>query len=80
MRDGLAIKNIRAKVPGERMAATVRSAQAFEAMQPFERLGKALPPPGQRVRGPRKSSGLICCGTAILAATVHGRDARGNSK
>ena len=29
------------KVPGEDMAATVRSSQAFEAMEPFERLNKA---------------------------------------
>ena len=40
IRDGLALKNI--KVPGEDMAATVRSSQAFEAMEPFERLKKAL--------------------------------------
>ena len=39
IRDGLALKNI--KVPGEDMAATVRSFQAFEAMEPFERLKKA---------------------------------------
>ena len=39
IRDGLALKNI--KVPGEDMAATVRSSQAFEAMEPFERLKKA---------------------------------------
>ena len=39
IRDGLALKNI--KVPGEDMAATVRSSQAFEAMEPFERLNKA---------------------------------------
>ena len=25
-------------------------------------------------------SGVICCGTAILAVTVHGRDARATSK
>jgi hypothetical protein len=41
MHDGLAPKNIRAKVPGEDMAATVRSSQCFEAMEPFERLNKA---------------------------------------
>ena len=29
------------------------------------------PPPG---------SGVICCGTAILAVTLHGRDARRTSK
>ena len=45
IRDGLALKNI--KVPGEDMAATVRSSQAFEAMEPFERLHKALSRPGQ---------------------------------
>jgi hypothetical protein len=39
IRDGLALKNI--KVPGEDMAATVRSSQAFVAMVPFERLNKA---------------------------------------
>ena len=39
IRAGLALKNI--KVPGEDMAATVRSSQAFEAMEPFERLKKA---------------------------------------
>ena len=39
IRDGLALKNI--KVPGEDLAATVRSFQAFEAMEPFERLNKA---------------------------------------
>jgi hypothetical protein len=42
IRDGLAFKNI--KVPGEDMAATVRSSQAFEAMVPFERLNKARSP------------------------------------
>jgi hypothetical protein len=42
IRDGLALKNI--KVPGEDMAATVRSSQAFEAMEPFERLNKARSP------------------------------------
>jgi hypothetical protein len=47
IRDGSALKNIRAKVPGEDMAATVRSAQAFQAMEPFERLHKALSRPGQ---------------------------------
>ena len=41
IRDGLALKNIHAKLPGEDMAATVRSSQAFEAMVPFERLHKA---------------------------------------
>ncbi len=41
IRDGVALKNIRAKVPGEDMAATVRSSQAFGAMEPFERLHKA---------------------------------------
>ena len=39
IRDGLALKNI--EVPGEDMAATVRSSQAFNAMEPFERLNKA---------------------------------------
>ena len=39
MRDGLALKNI--KVPGKDMAATARSSQAFDAMEPFERLHKA---------------------------------------
>jgi hypothetical protein len=39
---GVALKNI--KVPGEDMAATVRSPQAFEAMEPFERLNKARSP------------------------------------
>jgi hypothetical protein len=39
---GVALKNI--KVPGEDMAATVRSSQAFEAMEPFERLNKARSP------------------------------------
>ncbi|MGO8817571.1 MAG: hypothetical protein ACLQVG_23235 [Terriglobia bacterium] len=38
IRAGLALKNI--KVPGEDMAATARSSQAFEAMEPFERLKK----------------------------------------
>ena len=33
------LKNI--KVPGKDMAATVRSSQAFDAMEPFERLNKA---------------------------------------
>ena len=47
IRDGVALKNIRAKVPGEDMAATVRSSQAFEAMEPFERLEKALSRRGQ---------------------------------
>jgi hypothetical protein len=47
IRDGVALKNIRAKVPGEDMAATVRSSQAFNAMEPFERLGKALARRGQ---------------------------------
>jgi hypothetical protein len=42
IRDGVALKNI--KVPGEDMAATVRSPQAFEAMEPFERLNKARSP------------------------------------
>ena len=42
IRDGLALKNI--KVPGEDMAATVRSSQAFEAVEPFERLHKAMSP------------------------------------
>jgi hypothetical protein len=37
--DGLALKNI--KVPGEDMAATVQPSQAFEAMEPFDRLNKA---------------------------------------
>ena len=45
IRDGLALKNN--KVPGEDMAATVRSSQAFNAMEPFERLHKALSRPGQ---------------------------------
>ncbi len=44
IRDGLALKNIHAKLPGEDMAATVRSSQAFEAMEPFERLNKARSP------------------------------------
>ncbi|MGO8814370.1 MAG: hypothetical protein ACLQVG_06830 [Terriglobia bacterium] len=39
IRDGVALKNI--KVPGEDLAATARSSQAFEAMEPFERLNKA---------------------------------------
>ncbi len=39
IRHGLALKNI--KVPGEDLAATVRSSQAFGAMEPFERLKKA---------------------------------------
>jgi hypothetical protein len=39
IRAGLPLKNI--KVPGEDMAATVRSSQAFEAEEPFERLHKA---------------------------------------
>ncbi len=47
MRDGLALKNIRARVPGEDMAATVRSSQAFGLMEPFERLEKALSRRGQ---------------------------------
>ena len=47
IRDGVALKNIRAKVPGEDMAATVRSSQAFNAMEPFERLHKALSRRGQ---------------------------------
>jgi len=42
IRDGLALKNI--KVPAEDKAATVRSSQAFEAMEPFERLNKARSP------------------------------------
>jgi hypothetical protein len=42
IRDGLALKNI--KAPGEDMAATVRSSQAFAAMEPFERLNKARSP------------------------------------
>ena len=33
------LKNI--KVPGKDMAATARSSQAFDAMEPFERLHKA---------------------------------------
>ena len=45
--DGVAVKNHRAKVPGEDMAAKVRSSQVFEAMEPFERLHKALSRPGQ---------------------------------
>jgi hypothetical protein len=35
----VALKNI--KVPGEDMAATVRSSQALAAVEPFERLNKA---------------------------------------
>jgi hypothetical protein len=42
IRDGMALKNI--KVPGEDMAATVRSSQAFAAMEPFERLNTARSP------------------------------------
>jgi hypothetical protein len=42
IRDGLALKNI--KVPGENMATTVQSSQAFEAMEPFERLNIARSP------------------------------------
>jgi len=42
IRDGLALKNI--EVPGKDMAARVRSSQAFEAMEPFERLNKARSP------------------------------------
>jgi hypothetical protein len=42
IRDGVALKNI--KVPGEDMATTVQSSQAFEAMEPFERLNKARSP------------------------------------
>ena len=38
MSAGPALKNI--KVPGEDMAGTVRSSQAFEAGEPFERLNK----------------------------------------
>ncbi|MGO8817666.1 MAG: hypothetical protein ACLQVG_23720 [Terriglobia bacterium] len=49
----LALQNIRAKVPGEDRAATVRSSQAFEAMEPFERLTKAL---SWRGHGPRATS------------------------
>ena len=49
IRDGVALKNIRAKVLGEDMAATVRSSQAFGAMEPFERLEKAL---SRRGEGP----------------------------
>ena len=75
IRDGLALKNI--KVPGEDMAATVQSSQAFESMEPFERLHKAL---SRRGQGPTAAEIVICCGTAILAVTVHGRDARGTSK
>ena len=47
IRDGVALKTIRAKVPSEDMAATIRSSQAFAAMEPFERLEKALSRPGQ---------------------------------
>ena len=39
MRTAWLLKNI--KVPGEDMAATARSSQAFDAMEPFERLNKA---------------------------------------
>jgi hypothetical protein len=42
IRDGVALTNI--KVPSEDMAATVQSSQAFEAMEPFERLNKARSP------------------------------------
>ena len=49
IRDGVALKNIRAKAPSEDMAATIRSSQAFGAMEPFERLEKAL---ARRGRGP----------------------------
>ena len=42
MRDGLALKN--SQSAGEDMAVTVQSSQAFEAMEPFERLNKARSP------------------------------------
>jgi len=42
MRDGLALKSIQKKVQGEEMVATMQASQAFEAVEPFERLKEAL--------------------------------------
>jgi hypothetical protein len=47
MRDGLALKSIRNKVQGEDMVATMQASQAFEAVEPFERLKDALSRRGQ---------------------------------
>ena len=47
MRDGLALKNIRSKVQGEDMAATMQSSQALDALEQFERLEEALSRCGQ---------------------------------
>jgi hypothetical protein len=46
MRDGLALKNIRNKVQGEEMVAMNQAAKSFDALEPFERLKKALARPG----------------------------------
>ena len=47
MRDGLALKSIRSKVQGEEMVAAIEASKVFDALEPFERLKKALSPRGQ---------------------------------
>jgi hypothetical protein len=42
MRDGLALKTIQRRVQGEEMAATMQASKAFDVVEPFERLKKAL--------------------------------------
>ena len=44
MRNGLALNSIKAKMPGEEATATIRAAQAFAAVEPFEQLRDALAP------------------------------------
>lgn len=42
MQEGLALKRIQCKVPGEELVATTHAAQAMERLKPFERLQEAL--------------------------------------
>ena len=49
MRNGLALNSIKAKMPGEEATVTIRAAQAFAAVEPFERLQEAFSP---RHQGP----------------------------
>ena len=47
MRDGLALRSIEKKVQGEEMLATTQACKLIDAVEPFERLQKALARRGQ---------------------------------
>jgi hypothetical protein len=46
IRDGLALKSIQRKIPGEELMTSMQASKAFEILEPFERLKEALSPRG----------------------------------